>query len=128
MNINALPYRRRPCAECPWRRDVEPGQFTKERFDALVATAEHIHPTSYEDVLNQKMFACHKSPEGGEEACAGWLAVAGRDHIGVRVAVARNLLPGEALSPGEGWPELFDSYDEMARTQGRREDEPEHDE
>lgn len=26
--------------------------------------------------------------------------------------------PGEALRPGEGWPPLFELYEEMARVQG----------
>lgn len=32
-------YRSFPCAECPWRRDVPPGQFTAERFEALRVSA-----------------------------------------------------------------------------------------
>jgi hypothetical protein len=66
------------------------------------------------------MFGCHKGEPGTDAdlACAGWLAVAGREHIGVRLAVAFGELPAEVLSPGEGWPELFDSYEEMAETQG----------
>jgi hypothetical protein len=65
------------------------------------------------------MFACHKSPEGREEACAGWLAVAGRDHIGVRLAVVQKRLPEEVLDAGPDWPPLFASYEEMAERQGR---------
>lgn len=54
---------------------------------------------------------------GREEACAGWLATMGADHIGVRLAVISGQIPGEALTPGAGWPDLFDTYDEMAGTQ-----------
>ena len=71
--------------------------------------------------LSAPMFGCHKSPEGREYACAGWLAVAGADHLGVRLAVAMRTLPGEALSPGADWPELYGSYEEMrAANSGRQ--------
>ncbi|PWI20548.1 hypothetical protein DI272_19120 [Streptomyces sp. Act143] len=69
------------------------------------------------------MFACHKSPEGREKACAGWLASVGHAHIGVRVAVAQHRLPREALAPGEDWPPLFASYTEMAARQAAPEGE-----
>jgi hypothetical protein len=52
--------------------------------------------------------------EGREQACAGWLAVAGYGHLGVRLAVAMGRLPAGALEPGEDWPGLYASYDELA--------------
>jgi len=66
------------------------------------------------------MFACHKSPEGREEACAGWLATVGGEHLGVRLAVIQGRLPAEALSPGDNWPELFPDYASMAKAQAAR--------
>lgn len=116
--MSELPRRRRPCAECPWRRDVAPGQFSAERFEALKGTVEHEVPRTATDVAEQPIFACHKSPKGREEACAGFLAVEGASNLAVRLAVAQQRLSGEALRPGEGWPPLFASYEEMARTQG----------
>jgi hypothetical protein len=111
---NPLPYRRRPCAQCPWRRDVEPGQFPAERYEALAATSGK---RSAEAGITAPMFACHKSPERREEACAGWLAAVGWNHLGVRVAVHLGRLPECALTPGEDWPELFTDYEDMAATQ-----------
>ncbi|MCL2732483.1 MAG: DUF6283 family protein [Actinomycetia bacterium] len=111
-----LPHRRYPCAECPWRKDTPPGQFTAGRYEALRGTSGS--PGS-EAAFGAPMFACHKSPEGREESCAGWLAVAGIDHLGIRLAVARGHLPASALAPGDGWPELFAAYDDMAAAQGR---------
>lgn len=108
---------RRPCVNCPWRRDVEPGEFPASRYDALRATAPDPetgeHPT-----LGAPMFACHKSPAGEEFVCAGWLAVVGRDHVTVRMLVATGALDAAALDPGAGWPELFESYEEMATAMG----------
>jgi hypothetical protein len=105
----------RPCAECPWRRDVTPGQFPAERYDALRNTHGY---RGREAPLGAPMFACHKSRDGQEFACAGWLAVEGHDHLGVRVAVAKGVIPSEALEPRDDWPDLYASYDEMAKAQG----------
>lgn len=111
--------RRSPCSECPWRRDVPPGQFPSTRYQALEKT--HGGP-GHEAPLDAPWFGCHKMPayvEPGEEvACAGWLAVEGIQHLGVRLAVSAGAVPAEALRPGEGWPELFGSYAEMAAAQG----------
>lgn len=112
--MTGFPHRRYPCAECPFRRDTEPGQFPAWCYDALAAT---VGRPGREAGLAAPMFACHKSPEGGEEACAGWLAVAGYEHLRVRLAVASGDLPASALRPGEGWPALFASYAEMEATQ-----------
>lgn len=114
-----LPRRRHPCRECPFRRDTEPGMFPACRYEALAETAGE---RGAEAPLGAPFFACHKSPEGREEVCAGWLAVCGAEHLGVRVAVLAGRLEPEGLQPGEGWPGLFGSYREMAATQAARGD------
>lgn len=68
--------------------------------------------------MGAPMFACHKSREGRDLACAGWLAVEGHGHVGVRLAVAHGQLRPDALSPGAGWPELYDCYAQMASVNG----------
>lgn len=110
MSGSEVPHRRFPCAECPWRRDTAAGQFSRDRYDALAATSGS---PGAEAGLTDPMFACHKSPLGSEEACAGWLAAVGHDHLGVRLAVLTGRLDQDVLRPGEGWPELLASYDEM---------------
>lgn len=107
---------KRPCANCPFRLDVEPGEFSAERYAELRATCRH--EATVQAPLGAPMFACHKSPEGGEFACAGWLAVEGLNHIGVRVALAHGDLPREAMEPGADWPDLYPSYEEMAERMG----------
>jgi len=108
---DALPRRRWPCRECPFRRDTKPGQFPACRYEALRATAGK---AGAEVPVNAPIFACHKSTEGRDEACAGWLAVCGIEHLGVRMAVLTGRIEPENLRPAEGWPALYDSYDEMA--------------
>jgi hypothetical protein len=111
--MTGFPRRRFPCGECPWRRDTEPGQFPACRYDALRATSD-------QPGLQAPMFGCHKGEPGtsADLACAGWLAVAGAEHLAVRMAVITGRLEPEDLQPGENWPELFGSYAEMAEAQG----------
>lgn len=110
-----MPHCVRPCANCPWRRDSPAYEFPIERYAALRATSGH---PGMEAGLGAPAFACHKSSPGRDRACAGWLAVAGIDHLGVRLAVAVGRLEATALRPGEDWPELFASFDEMAERNG----------
>lgn len=111
---------RRPCAECPWRLDVAPGQFPPERYEALLETRGRREDefTGYDAPIDAPWFACHKAREGEEFHCAGWLAVEGSSHIGVRLAVVSGRLAPEALAPGADWPELFASYDELLERHG----------
>lgn len=76
----SIEYIKRPCAECPWRTDIPAGQFTAARFRALASCAED---------LGRTIFACHKSPCGGEFACAGFLLQQGAHNISVRLARQR---------------------------------------
>lgn len=102
--------RTRPCAECPWVKATPPGQFSRERFEALRGTTGE---PGAEVGIGAGIFACHKSQEGRELPCAGWLASVGYWHIGMRLAAARGEIPGTAFRPEADWPELHESYDEM---------------
>jgi len=123
--MEPIRYRKNgPCGDCPWREDVEPGQFETCRFDALKSTSTQPEDiASVEDVLSQRMFACHQTKEGREQACAGWLVVAAvQGNLRVRLALATGDLPREAVEPGPDWPPLFSSYEAMAERQGRPDD------
>lgn len=112
-----LPHRKAPCNECPWRRDAQPGKFSAERYDALSATSHQPQISGLPDVFAQPMFGCHKGQPGTPDAdlaCAGWLAVDGTQHIGVRLALIQGRLPADVIDPKPGWPALYDSYAEMA--------------
>jgi hypothetical protein len=63
------------------------------------------------------MFACHKSAESREIACAGWLvAVGAASNVTARVNIVQGTI--KMPVPDESWPPLFDDYDEMASVQG----------
>ncbi|GAA2275583.1 hypothetical protein GCM10009853_032140 [Glycomyces scopariae] len=107
--------RRQPCEECPWRRDAEPGKFTPEKFAAMRETVEQ--PEGSFTGRFPPVFACHMTtPAPGREsiACTGALAVCGQGNLTLRIGLALGRVPAEAVEPGEGWPELFDSFEEMA--------------
>lgn len=121
-----MPHRKFPCGPCPWQVSAEPGKFPAERYEELRKTcrpnAAGIPP------LGTAMFGCHVGEPGTDEdlACAGWLAVEGHNHMGVRLAVMDGSLPIEALDQGDNWPELYPSYEAMAEANGAmtREDIP----
>ncbi len=128
--MSQIPHASKPCRtpgtdkwECPWVMATEPGQFPAERYEALRCTSEQA--PGREPEVGSPLFACHRTAEGKEIACAGWLAAVGHRHIGVRLAVSQGHLPAEVLWPREGWPELFDNYPEMAARQSGLEPEPE---
>lgn len=112
--VNELPHRQFPCAECPWRKDTSAGQFPQHRYEALERT---VGCPGEEAGIYAPMFACYKSAEGQEQACAGWLAVSGIYHLGVRLAVASGNLDAAVLTPGTDWPELFSNYADVMRNQ-----------
>lgn len=105
-----LARRKAPCKTCPWRRDVESGAFGVERYEQLQNT---VRRGEQSPVIGDPMFACHQSVVGDEAACAGWLAVEGYQHLGVRYAISVRRLDPAALRPGADWPPLWSSFDEM---------------
>ncbi len=72
-------FMKKPCAECPWRTDVCTGRFPADRFRILA-------PTAYD--MNMVQFACHKSPEGEEVGCAGYVLRGSLHNIGALICAA----------------------------------------
>jgi hypothetical protein len=110
-----VPHRSSPCANCPWRTDSVAGEFPAERYETLRDTSGG---PGKEVPIGGPVFACHKSTEGHDRACAGWLAVEGWGHLGMRLAVIEGRLPYSALHVDDTWPELFGSYDQLAERNG----------
>lgn len=114
----SLKHAARPCPDCPWRRDAPLQHFPAERYELLRDTVRQPDENGHADApLDAPLFGCHATPRGGEHACAGWLAVEGLGHLRVRMALSLGDLEPEAIRPGEGWPELYESYDEMVAAQ-----------
>lgn len=98
---------RKPCSECPWRTDVQPYRFKPERYRNLASSAEDI---------SFILFACHKTNDGKEVACAGFLLRGATHNMAVRMARVRGDIKDGDVSDG-GFP-LFDNYRAMAAANG----------
>lgn len=96
------------CDECPWRSDVPTGKFPPERYAALADTCRQGWPP-------QAIFACHKTPEGREQACVGYLLRNGLNNIAVRIAASQARFDPKAL---EARGPLYESFREMAIANG----------
>ncbi|NUQ98286.1 MAG: hypothetical protein HOY79_17640 [Streptomyces sp.] len=120
LMVHQTPRRNFPCNECPVRRDNADNpqsKFPEHRWDELRAT---IGEADVPGLLDMPMFGCHKGTPGEPEedlACAGWLAAFGHRSVPVRLAVSFGQLDPAALTPGPGWPELYEDWDEMAEAQ-----------
>lgn len=79
--------------------------FSLEKAEGLVHTTE-TH-------LGAPQFACHQSREDEEVVCAGWLARYGWDNIGVRIGLLTGQYEPEMLSPGDDWPELHETFQQV---------------
>lgn len=91
---------RKPCSECPWRKDAQPGRFGAEHFRRLANTA-------YD--MNHHVFTCHKSLNDKPLVCAGFLLRGAAHNLTVRMNY------GKARQEADGGGlELFDSYRQMA--------------
>lgn len=100
------PYRRQPCATCPWRKDAA-GLFPPEAF-------RHSADTAYDMAENK--FACHVSGIDKPTTCAGFL-LRGADHnLAYRLDVSHGRIDPAEVS--DGGHELHDSYRAMAVANG----------
>lgn len=97
----------RNCDACPWLKSSPAGQFTVERYISLAETSLQGWGS---------IFACHKTPEGHDRPCAGWLKVDAEENLNVRLQRAMGTLPRaeeiEATGP------LYESYGAMAEANG----------
>jgi hypothetical protein len=118
-----MPRRTFPCGPCPARADNgdnPAAKFPPERWLEMSATVRD-PLTGQEPQLGAILFGCHKGDPATNEdlACAGWLASFGGDHLAIRLAKAEGRLPASALRPGENWPPLYATWEEMVRAQTR---------
>ena len=105
-------YRREPCAQCPWRRDVPTGAFPAEAFRISANTA-------YD--MSTHQFACHMSGADKPATCAGFLLRGAAHNLSVRLALSDGRIDPAQLR--ETSP-LYDSYREMAEANGVAPDDP----
>jgi hypothetical protein len=97
-------YRRSPCEECPWRRDVPIGAFPAEAY-------RHSARTAYD--MSSHVFSCHMSGAERLATCAGFLLKGAGHNLSVRMARSE----GRCLDVSSDAP-LYDNYREMAMANG----------
>lgn len=107
-----LVHRRKPCAECPWRRDAPGGAFPAQAYRLSARTA-------YD--MAESMFSCHMAGATAPSVCAGFL-LRGADHnLSVRLGIIRGEYdPGRVSSDVA----LHDDYRAMAVANGVASDDP----
>ncbi len=96
-----MKYCKTPCDECPWRKDMPVGRFPADNYRQLANTAQD---------LALHTFACHKSAEGQEAICAGYILKQSAHNLAMRMA--RHSF--EASSP---YP-LYENFRELAIANG----------
>jgi hypothetical protein len=98
---------KKPCAECPWRCDVPVGTWPAERFENLSFTCR-------DD--GRAVMACHKSVEGEDLFCVGFVVAVGcGESIGLRLAAAQGRL--DPRQYGSDVP-LYIDFDHMLTANG----------
>ena len=113
MSMEVASHRTFPCQQCPWRTDVDPTTFSDVDMVKL-ANANGV--PGAEAAANTPAMSCHRDQPGTAHAmrlCAGWLAVVGPDHLGIRMAMLAGRLPDDALAIGQNWPELRKSLNHL---------------
>ncbi len=121
-----FPYRKYPCDECPIRADNcdnPKSKFPAQKWKDLSVTVWNEKDGS--PLMGTILFGCHKGEPGTDAdlACAGWLAMFGADHVAVRIALVRERLPVTALTPGENWPPLHQTWEDVVKAQTSDEEE-----
>lgn len=106
-------YRKKPCPECPWRKDAEVGRFPPEAFRQSANT-------SYD--MAGRMFACHMSGAEKPATCAGFLLRNADHNMGARLAMMSGRIdPTQITDDGV---DLYESYRAMAVANGVDPDDP----
>ena len=118
--MTAEPHRTQPCRQCPWRRDADLTAFT----DADMAKLANANgSTGAEADTSAPAMSCHlDQPDTTQpmRLCAGWLAVVGRHHLAIRMAMLAGKLPPEAVTPSADWPPLHPSLEELLDERARQ--------
>ena len=97
--------KRQPCDNCPWRKSTDPHtQIPNYR----VEMAENLAHTCRDDGM--AVMACHKTTEGKELACVGFVLQVGVESIGVRL----RFFGGDSPDNYEvGDADLYNTFEEM---------------
>ncbi len=99
----------RPCGNCPWR--VGSDTATIPGFG--VPLMQNLARTCVGDGI--ALMACHKSTEGDDVVCAGFVLSVGMDSIALRIAASRGTIDPQRF---EANGELHPDFPAMLRAHG----------
>lgn len=73
----------KPCPTCPWRKSSTTGGSDIPNFsiELMRNLADTVPPQGSDVPWPRKVFACHNSKQGGEYACAGYVARHGETNV-----------------------------------------------
>ncbi len=100
----------RPCKTCPWRVDSEGGGAIPG-FD--IEKARDLAVTVGEGDDFRTIMACHRSREGGDYVCVGYVAVEGYSNLAVRMAAISGRIPLREVVEACEDLDLHPSFDSM---------------
>lgn len=112
VNMTNGGFRKQPCKECPWRKDIATHVFPEEAFRTSANTACD---------ASTHIFGCHMSSTESPVACAGFLLRNADNNVAVRIATAFGRFDPADVS--SSFP-LYDSYRDMAIANGVAPDDP----
>ncbi|WP_328617267.1 DUF6283 family protein [Amycolatopsis sp. NBC_00355] len=114
------PHRTHPCSQCPWRQDADLTTFSDADMTKL---ANANGSAGREAPTDAPAMSCHlDQPDTAHpmRLCAGWLAVIGRHHLGIRMALMIDKLPPAAVDTNDDWPPLYSSLDDLRAERTRQ--------
>ncbi len=107
QNRNRDIIRRKPCEECPWRKDAPVGAFPADAYRHSAVTAHD---------LSTHRFSCHMSGAGEPATCAGFLLRGAENNLAVRMAIMEGRL--DPADVNDGGVQLYEGYRSMAIANG----------
>ncbi len=114
--------RRKQCAKCPWRVDVDPNDipngYSKKKHEGLISTIA----TPGVITSQLQIMACHESPLGHEQPCVGWLAnqLGPGNNLGLRFAVLQGWISANIELIGEQHERLEDTFPTLSRRRSKK--------
>lgn len=106
-------YRRKPCDECPWRRDSMVGAFPAQAYRLSANCAVDKSDTA---------FGCHMAGVDESVTCAGFLLSGSDDNLAMRLRRICGDIDMSQVS--DGGVALYQNYFEMAVANGVAPDDP----
>ena len=103
---------KRPCENCPFKREAPRGVWTADHYTMLQGLCEkHTSPS------NMGTFACHDTRPEGTHACAGWVLWQ-QEHcfpsLGIRLAMSLGHCTARDIEALDHEVEIFTDVDELA--------------